>query len=68
MTPKFGDLTAGAGGPKTAATADAISFSVYRNDEWDGGPQVMTTVPDEQARFPDGSTMGVSTRPSERKQ
>ena len=63
MTPKFGDLTAGAGGlsvmavgePKTAATADAISFSVYRNDEWDGGPQVMTTVPDEQARFTDGT-------------
>lgn len=44
------------GAPKSAATADAITFSVYKDDPWDGGPQVMTTVPDDQARFPDPVT------------
>lgn len=63
MTPVFGDLSTDVGArsvmvvgtPKNPATADAVSFSVYRDDPWDGGPQVITTVPDAQARFPDGS-------------
>jgi hypothetical protein len=63
MTPVFGDLRSSVGGesvmvvgaPASAATADAINFSVYKQDPFDGGPVVMTTVPDEQARFSDGT-------------